>query len=85
MAVRAVRWRRNRDRDDRDPDYCYTYERDSDLYHAHKNPSGWSERRFTLRTLDHHLTMYHKDTFYATLDNDLPDFILNRLDGGDDR
>lgn len=82
MAVHAVRLKRNTD--DGTPPYCYVYQRDGDLYHAHKNPaSGWSESKFSIRTLDHHLTMYHKDRFYATK-SDIPDFVLDRIEHGGD-
>lgn len=80
MTIHAVRLRRNSDYEDRDP-FCYVYQRDGDLYHAHKHPgSGWNEGRFYLSNLEHHLTTYHKDTFYpdGSLQK-LPDYVKERL------
>lgn len=79
MAVYAVRMDRNSEPNDRDSS-CYIYQRDGCLFHTHKHESGWNESQFTLETLDHHLTMYRKGTFFATK-SDLPDFILGQLDG----
>lgn len=77
----AVRLRRRTD--DGTPPFCWIYQRDGDLYHAHKNASGWSESRFTIDTLDHHLTMYDKDRIFTTASkSELPEFVQERL-GGD--
>ena len=84
MTVHAVELRRNTASRVCDADEyansCFVYESGGDLFHAHRNSDGWSESRFSLRTLDHHLTMYHKHTFYATKSG-LPDFVKERLFG----
>jgi hypothetical protein len=40
---------------------CYMVESSSGvLYHAHNNSTGWSVRKVTLSTLDHHTSIYNR-------------------------
>lgn len=81
MSVICVRMKAKTERNagDEQDSYCFIYQKDGDLYHAHRNEAGWSESRFSLGTLEHHLTMYHKDRFYTTT-HDLPEYIKEKVE-----
>jgi len=78
MPVVCVRLKAKTEREDRD-NYCYVYQRGGDLYHSHRNPSGWRESKFSLGTLEHHVTMYYKDRFYTTT-SALPEYVKEKIE-----